>query len=281
MNLLVNGTSGFVGTNILTGLREKYNVSTVSLRKVKPKDVNLTGIDCILHLSGKAHSMKEIDPKIYYDINTVHAMDFAQNAKESGVKHFIYISSVKVYGESSESYFNEDSICNPTDDYGKSKLKAEQELKTLESENFTISIIRPPLIYGKGVKGNLKKLHSLISRFRFLPFAKIANQRSMVNVQNLRALIECIIDKKAQGIFIAGDQKPYSTSELVNEIIKVSKSNCRNIKIPFLATIIKSVRPKMYMRLFESYIVDNSKTNEILDFKPPYSLTEGITSLIN
>lgn len=281
MNLLVNGASGFVGKNILEKLHNRYAVSTVSFRKIKPKDVNLKGINCVLHLSGKAHSMKEIDPQIYYDINTVQALEFAQHAKKCGVQHFIYISSVKVYGESSETYFDEDSNCKPTDHYGKSKLKAEKELKTLESENFTISIIRPPLIYGEGVKGNLKKLHKLVNSFRFLPFAKINNQRSMVNVQNLRALIECIIDKKAQGVFIAGDQKPYSTSELVNELIKVSKSNCRNIKIPFLATIIKLIKPKMYMRLFESYIIDNSKTNKKLDFNPPYSLTEGITSLIN
>ena len=222
MNLLITGASGFIGSNFIKKVMG-YNITTLSLKNTVFENIDLSNIDTILHLAGLAHQMNGAPEEEYFKINTTLTFEFAKYAKESGVKHFIFISTAKVYGESTEpgQPFNELSDCKPLDPYGKSKLEAEKKLNTLKSENFNVSIVRIPLVYGAGVKGNLKSLISLVNKTSILPLGGIKNKRSMVYVGTLIDFLQSIIDSKKAGTFIACDNRALSTSELIELITKL------------------------------------------------------------
>ena len=280
-HILVTGASGFIGNYAIPYLEEHFPITKVSLRSSSVSEISFENIGAILHLAGKAHQMKAIDPDEYFKVNHRLTVELATKAKKAGVSHFVFISTVKVFGDKVNVTLDEDSICHPTNPYGKSKLVAEQDLLKLSSKNFIVSIIRPPLVYGPMAKGNLKKLENLIQKLPFLPFKNISNERSMVFVGNLTALIIHILNSKSQGIFIAGDQERQSTSKLVETMMKYMNVNKINISLPtMLWLIIKMVKPTIYTRLLDSYIIDNSKTNRKLSFTPPYSFEEGIKKMI-
>jgi UDP-glucose 4-epimerase len=182
------------------------------------------------------------DDSEYFKVNVDITKTLATKAKAAGVKHFIYISSVKVYGKEDRGMITEKSECFPEDAYGKSKLQAEQFLQTIQDENFKVAIVRPPMVYGAGVKGNMDRLIHLCQKKHPLPFGNIGNLRTMVFVDNLVELLNTIIDQQAQGIFIPGDKKPISTDVLI-QMIKQSLGEKDNlISIPkFLRKIIKTI----------------------------------------
>ena len=280
--MLITGSSGFVGTYAKSVFVEDYVLSTFSLRSELNEGAVFNEIDVVLHLAGKAHQMGKTDPQEYLIVNRDMAVSFARKAKENNVKHFIYVSSTKVYGDNVSEVLNEFSECKPTDPYGESKLLAEQELLKLADENFIVSIVRPPLIYGYGVKGNLDRIISLIEKLPVIPFGGIQNRRSMVYLGNLTSLIHQIISKKADGIYIAGDDDAYSTTQLVDSILKNRGISKKNVTLPkILVRLIKYVKPQIYSRIFDSYEVDNKDTNRRLGFKPPFTFDEGIKKMTN
>lgn len=281
MNCLVTGSTGFLGKHLIPVLQEQVNVTTVSLRKTEVSEIGLEQIDAIIHLAGLAHQMQKVDSQRYFEVNKHLTLELAEEAKKKGVAHFVFISTVKVFGDHAQSLYNENSECFPTDPYGQSKLEAERGLALLEDENFTVSIIRPPLIYGSGVKGNLQRIIGLCQKLPILPFGKIENKRSMVYVGNLIALIIEIINQKKSGVFIAGDKKLNSTSDLVNMIIRKLDLEKSNISIPVIVRLLlKLIKPAIYHRLFSDFIVDNTITNNDLGFDPPYSFEEGIGDMV-
>jgi UDP-glucose 4-epimerase len=159
---------------------------------------------------------------------------------------------------------------------------AEEYLLSISSNTFKVAIVRPPLVYGPRVKGNMIKLLQLAEKNIILPLGNIGNKRSMVFIDNLVALINNIINKQASGIFIAGDARPISTDELVCLMRRFLHNNSRLVSIPaFLRTIIKKVKPALYVRLFGSFVVDNGGTNKLLNFTPPYSTEYGIGKMVH
>jgi nucleoside-diphosphate-sugar epimerase len=277
MKLGVTGFTGFVGKRLMEYNEQKFTLCLINIKEKDISDISLKGIDTIIHLAGKAHQMQPIEEKIYFDVNYELTRKLALRARDEEVKQFIYISSTKVYGDEVEQVLDEQSPCNPIDPYGASKLKAEQFLLTLHSPDFIISIIRPPLIYGPGVKGNMIKLLQLASKKYPLPLGNINNARSMVFVDNLIELINTVALTRRAGIFIAGDIQPISTSSLVRFMRTNLKNNSRLISIPgFLRKAIKLLKPALYLRLFGSFVVDNSNTNRRLEFTPPYTTEYGI-----
>jgi nucleoside-diphosphate-sugar epimerase len=278
----VTGSTGFVGKRLMEYNKERFLLHPLDLRKTDIGSLDLGGIDAIVHLAGKAHQMTPINDSIYFEVNYGVTKKLAEQAKKQGVKQFIYISSTKVYGDDVKEKLNEQSDCKPTDAYGSSKLEAERCLQELESDDFKIAIVRPPLVYGPGVKGNMIKLLALAKKKYPLPFGNTRNARSMVYVDNLIELINVITDKKATGIFIAGDVGPVSTSELITLIRRnFGKSNSL-ITIPdFIRSIIRQLKPAFYNRLFGSFVVDNSDTNGRLNFTAPYTTEEGVKQMVN
>ena len=281
--ILVTGSSGFIGTRWLQLMKDQYELVPISLKTTAVKDVDLEGVDAILHLAGLAHQMEAINPNRYFEVNTDLTIHLAKKAKKKGVTHFVYISSTKVYGDGDdEVFYSESSTCIPTDPYGESKLKAEQELDKLRSDSFKIAVLRPPLVYGPGVKGNLLLFMKLAKMPFPLPFKGIENNRAMVYVDNLIAMIAQIIEKQAEGIFTLTDQHRISTEELIAEIREQMGKRPKLFKLPrILIWPVKVVKPHIYYRLFGSFNVDCSHSLSSLEFRIPYAFEDGIKAMVN
>jgi len=280
MNILLTGASGFVGNYFKNTYTKKYNIQTFSFLNNNFNDLDLHFLDTIVHLSALVHQMGGASKEEYNRINVLQTLELAKKAKDSGVGHFIFMSSVKVYGEETNIAYCENSVCQPQDEYGRSKFKAENELRILESDDFKVSIIRTPIVYGYGVKANIKNLIKLVQNVPILPFGKIRNKRSMVYVGNLCHLIDEIIIQEKNGIFLASDSEPLSTTKLCNLIAINLNKKVYLIKIPFFEIIVKKFKPNLHKRLFKSLEIDNLKTIEKLNLKNPYTIEEGVKYMI-
>ena len=279
--LLITGSNGFVGNYFINKYKNKYEIKTFSFLKNDINTLDCNTIDIVFHLSALVHQMGGASANEYEKINVIQTIELAKKAKESGVKHFIFMSTVKVYGEETNSKYIENTVCNPEDDYGKSKLKAEFELQKLEDQDFKVSIIRTPIVYGYGVKANIKSLINLVNKVPLLPFGKIKNKRSMVYIGNLSHLVYEIITQEKQGIFLASDDEPLSTTRLIELISKNLDKKIYLVKIPFFESLLKILKPSFHKRLYGSLEVDNSITKEKLNLKNPYSVEDGIKLMIN
>ena len=281
MKVIVTGANGFVGTRFMQYNQARFQLEPLSLRSVDWSKVNLAGIDAVVHLAGKAHDMHSTNDAEYFEINYDLTKKLADKAREQGVPHFIYISTVKVYGDEDREVLNEQSDCHPEDAYGKSKLQAELYLRSIENNQFRVAIVRPPLVYGPGVKGNLIRVLGLAGTNLPLPFARTANKRSMVYLDNLVELLNSILEKRSSGTFVAGDEHTVSTEELIAEIRRAMHKKPRLISIPALArSILRKLKPAFYKRLFGSFVIDNQNTNKALQFAPPYSFEYGIGRMV-
>ena len=277
----ITGASGFVGQRLLTYSRDMFQMVSLPLRETKPALMNLSGTDTVVHLAGKAHDMGQVDDNIYFTVNYELTKELADRAKQQGVRHFVYISSTKVYGDHIQQVLNEQSVCTPTDAYGASKLKAEQYLQSVSSPSFKVAVVRPPLVYGPGVKGNMIRLLHLAGKNYTLPFGKSGNARSMVFIDNLVALINTVIIQEAEGIFVAGDSEPVATDKLILLIRKYLGNPKGLISVPgFFRNIIKQLKPGLYIRLFGSFVVDNRMTNLQLNFTPPFTTEYGVEQMV-
>lgn len=221
--ILITGANSYIGTNVESWLlKNNYSVSTLDMHNNQWKDQDFSQYDAIFHVAGIAHASKDPSKKdLYYSVNRDLAFEVAQKAKESGIKQFIFMSSILVYGDSSscERVITSETIPTPTDFYGKSKLQAEILLEQLKDEHFKIAIIRPPMIYGKNSKGNYPKL-SKLAQTTFI-FPKMKNERSMLHIDNLCEFIRYIISYELDGIYFPQNKEYVCTSELVKEIANV------------------------------------------------------------
>ena len=285
--LMITGASGFIGSNFIERYKDKYNIIPVDLLKVKPEELDFTGVDCVLHLAALVHQMNGAPREKYFEVNTELTKRMAEESKKHGVKYFVFYSTVKVYGYDGDLYnhnivLNESSSCNPKDDpYGESKWEAEKILRFLEDENFKVGIIRPPMVYGKGVKGNMESLIKLIKKLLVLPFNYNKNKRSLVNIENLMYLTSLVIDKEAQGIFLPLDEKNLSLKEIFEGIEKAYGLKRINIPLiqPFFWFLTK-LKPNIMVRLYGSLQFENKETQEKLNYIPKVSYEDGIRKMI-
>jgi nucleoside-diphosphate-sugar epimerase len=281
--ILITGTNSFVGTNIRK-YSKYHEIDEISLFDKNPEDIDFTGYDVVIHLVAIVHQTIKISEVEYFKINRDLCLEVAKFSKKAGVKQFVFLSTVKVYGKfiKGYSFWNEKSQCFPDDAYGKSKYAAEIALKELNGSNFTVSIVRTPLVYGEGVKANMLSILKLIKKSRWLPFKNVNNRRSFTSAENLVAFIDRIIEKRASGIFIAMDKDAISTSELVLMISDTLGKKVRLFKMPELFVKIGIILlPKFFDRLYGSFEMDNTETLRILDFTPPLSSQEGIKKMVH
>lgn len=280
--ILLIGTNSFVGRNFIKASKHK-EVEEISLYRNKPEEIDFSPYDVVIHLVAIVHQSRKIDENEYYKVNRDVCLQVAAQAKSAGVKQFIFLSTVKVYGEfvpGSEPW-HEDSVCFPEDPYGKSKYQAELGLRQMEDAGFAVSIIRTPLVYGAGVRANMLNLIRLVDKFPILPLANINNHRSFTSAENLAAFMDRIIEKNASGIFIAMDETPLSTTALVDLISRKLGKKVLLFKIPDVLVKLGSLLiPRIFDRLFGSFEIDNRRTLRRIDFKPPLSIEEGITRMV-
>ncbi|MDQ7062596.1 MAG: NAD-dependent epimerase/dehydratase family protein [Sulfurimonas sp.] len=281
MHVLVTGVNGFIGDYFFKKYVNKYKIQRFSFRNDNFKILDLTFIDTIVHLSALVHQMGGATKEEYEKVNVTQTLELAKKAKKAGVKQFIFMSTVKVYGEETDGKYTENTVCNPQDEYGMSKLKAENELLKLEDNNFKVSIVRTPIVYGYRVKANIKNLVNLVNKVPVLPFGKIENKRSMVYIGNLCHLVNEVITQNESGIFLASDDEPLSTTKLIELIAKNLDKKVYLVKIPFFESLLKLVKPSFHKRLYESLEVDNSITKDRLNLVNPCSVEDGIRLMIN
>ena len=281
--LMITGASGFIGSNFIERYKDKYNIIPVDLLKIKPEEIDFRGVDTVLHLAALVHQMKGAPREKYFEVNTELTRKVAEEAKKQGVRHFVFYSTVKVYGYDGDLYnhniiLNEESECKPMNDpYGESKWEAEKILRRLEDDNFKIGIIRPPMVYGKGVKGNMESLIKLVKMLPILPFNYDKNRRSLVNIENLMYLTTLVIDKEASGVFLPLDEKNISLKEIVEGIEKAY--NLKRINIPMIQPIfwlLTKMKPNIMVRLFGTLQFDNRLTKEKLGYIAKVKYVEGI-----
>ncbi len=281
MNILLTGGNGFIGSYFQNNYGDVYNISTFSFRNDDINKLDLKNIDTIVHLSALVHQMGGASKEAYFEINVNNTLELAKKAKKANVKQFVFMSSVKVYGEESNTPYTETTKCEPQDDYGLSKLAAENKLKDMEDTNFTISILRTPIVYGYGVKANIANLINLVNKVPILPFSNIQNRRSMVYIGNLCHLLDTIIRQQSSGIFLAADDQALSTSKFISMISKASNKNNYLIKIPFFESLLKLAKPSFHKRLYESLEINNQASKTKLNFKNIYTTEEGINHMIH
>ena len=278
--LLITGANGFIGSYFTHHYKDKYDIQTFSFLQDDFESLHVKGIDVVFHLSALVHQMGGASNVAYEKVNVTQTLQLAKKAKEAGVGHFVFMSTIKVYGEENDEVYTESFTCKPQDEYGISKLKAENELRKLEDDNFKVSIIRTPIVYGYGVKANIKNLTNLIAKIPILPFARINNRRSFVYVGNLCAMIDRIIKTGVPGVFLASDDRSLSTTELIKLIASAMHKKVYLLAIPFFPTLLRWLKPSLHKRLFESLEVDNAHTKKVLGFTNPYSVEEGIRMMV-
>jgi len=278
-SILITGSSGYIGSRFINQYHKKYQYLKFSLLSQKLEYIDLVNIDVILHCAALVHQKEKHSFEKYREINTLFPVELAIKAKAHGVKQFVFISTIAVSDETLEA-IDRNSKFTPISFYGKSKLDAEKQLIALRDSNFKISIIRPPMVYGKNAPGNITPLIYLVKYFPIIPLGKIDNKRSFVYIDNLCHLINEVIRQEKDGIFFATDDQPISTSYLIKLISKGLNKKVMLIKIPFFDSLVKIILPKLHKRLFCSLVVDNTETKNILSLRNPISVEEGIRLMV-
>jgi len=225
--ILITGANSYIGTSVERYLQqwpESYQVDTLDMVDGSWREKDFRGYDALLHVAGLVHQPKtKNDPgeaDRYDRINHLLAVETAQKAKAEGVRQFLFLSSASVYGLSAPVgkvvMIHRDTPLNPADNYGISKKKAEEGLQTLQDEQFQVAILRPPMIYGKGCKGNYRTMAKLARKLPVFPY--VENQRSMLYIENLCEFVRLMIEHEEQGIFWPQNAEYSNTSELVRMI---------------------------------------------------------------
>jgi nucleoside-diphosphate-sugar epimerase len=281
--VLITGKNSYIGTSFehwLMGEPDKYKVDTVDMIDGSWKEKDFSGYDVVFHVAGIAHVSS--DPKmedLYYKVNTDLTIETAKKAKAEGVKQFIFMSSIIVYGDSSSSkrVIDSNTVPTPSNFYGNSKLQAEEGIKNLESDYFKIVVLRPPMIYGRGSKGNYPRLAKLAKKIPVFP--DIDNERSMLHIDNLCEFLRVMIDYEESGLFFPQNSEYVKTSEMVRQIAMVHGKKIWMIKIfnPVLRLMFGiGVVNKVFGNLvYEQSMGDYDKVNyRIRDFRESVELTE-------
>ncbi len=227
--VLITGANSYIGTNVERWLLkepDKYHIETLDMKDPNWVNFDFSKFDVVFHVAGIAHSTpKKSEKDLYYKVNTELTIETAKKSKESGVKQFIFMSSMIVYNKK-EKRITKDTLPKPDNFYGDSKLQAENGVKPLEDKNFIVTILRPPMIYGPNSKGNFPRLIKLTKKTFIFP--KIQNKRSMLYVDNLSNSVKYLIDNKMGGIYYPQNRELISTTKIVKTI-----SNDLNKKIIF------------------------------------------------
>lgn len=260
--VLITGANSYVGTNVEKWLMKEpdnYYVETLNMQDPNWKAFDFSSFDVVFHVAGIAHvSTKKSMRDLYFRVNRDLAIETAQKAKESGVKQFIFMSSMIVYN-SKETKITKNTIPNPDNFYGESKLLAEEGILKLHSEDFIVSIIRPPMIYGFDSKGNFNRLMNL-PKFLII-FPKFNNTRSVLYIDNLSEFINQVIKHKKANILYPQNIDYMNTWEIVKMISELKKRKIRFTRIfnP-LISILKS-RISIVNKLFSCFYYDFDLSN--------------------
>lgn len=312
MKVLVTGATGFVGGAFVVGaasdglfsiraaLRSEAKFTVSGIETVIVKGLTATaawyealmGCDAVVHAAARVHIMQDTsaDPLFEFRrVNVQGTLNLARQAADSGVKRFVFVSSVKVNGERTlpGQAYAADDLPSPVDPYGISKYEAENALLQLMADTgMEVVIIRLPLVYGPGVKANFLKLLKLTQKGYPLPLGSVNNSRSMIYVGNLvNAIISCLDHPKAGGeIFLVSDGENVSTPELIRKMAFAMGRKVILLSIPLkMLKLLFSLAGKRaeVERLTGSLCLDSSKMQRVLNWQPPYTLEQGLQETVD
>lgn len=307
MKALVTGANGFVGRAVwqrlnamsgvqaVGGVRRAAEFSDMATTVVEVGDLTaqtdwslaLTGVDAVIHAAARVHVMHDTESNpltAFRVVNVEGTLNLARQAAAVGIKRFVLISSVKVNGESTQlgRAFTEIDAAKPQDAYGQSKHEAEQGLRHIASETgMDVVIIRPPLVYGPGVKANFAALMRAVQRGWPLPLGAIHNQRSLVALDNLvDFIVTCITHPQAANqTFLVSDGQDLSTTELVRGMAQAAGVPARLLPVPVWALQAGGAllgKGDAVQRLYGNLQVGISKASSLLGWVPPISIKEGL-----
>ncbi len=291
--VLIIGGSSFVARNFIRLQHHNYTIKTVSRTSTGFENEQVVtdfstitsdvcnGFNVVINCAAIVHQQKEIDESIYNKINTELAVELAKKAKQAGVKSFVQLSTIAVYGKL--THVSNDSAEKPINAYGNSKLLADNALKKMVDDDFNVTIFRPPMIYGStDAPGNMMRLIHFIAKGLPLPFKGLKNKRDFIHINNLVGFIDASIKQNTTGIFLVSDNSTVLIAELYNTIVSCLGKPNRAFKLPTICfTIIKKLVPSIYDKLFGSLTIDISTTLKTFDYKPQNLLKQGITEMIN
>lgn len=278
--ILVTGTTGYIATSFCTYMEQfsdAYEVQTISLWDEKWKELDFSYFDAVVHAAGLAHvrETKE-NASLYQTVNCDLTVAVAEKAKADGVKQFVFLSSMSVYGMD-EGVVKSDTVPVPKSCYGKSKLMAEQRILELESESFSIAILRPPMVYGPGCKGNYVTLSGLARKLQIFP--KIENQRSMLYIENLCCLLKSVIDREEKGVFFPQNQEYVRTTDLVCKIASVHGKKILCLPgfsglVRFMSKRVNAARKAFGSLVYEKKLSGDLASYQVCEFEESVRRTE-------
>ena len=281
MRILITGLHSYTGSIIrehLSSWPAKYHVETISLRGDSWRSESFGGFDTVIHTAGIAHdSTKYSDKDEYYRINSELAFEAARKAKNDGAGQFIFMSSSIVYGKSAPigktKLITRDTPVNPESYYGDSKVRAEDMLQSLNDENFRVCILRSPMIYGKGCRGNYPVLSKLARKLPFFP--NVHNKRSMLYAKNFAEFMRLMIENRERGIFWPQNDEYSDTANMVKMIAVLHGK--RMMLLPFCELPLKlmSKFSGLVNKAFGSLAYDMSLSEYCEDYRP-YNLRKSI-----
>lgn len=287
--LLITGSHSYIGRAVgdyLSRWPDRYGVTLVSVSDGSWKEMSFEGFDAVLHVAAIVHQPgSKSDPDqwpLYEKVNTALAIEIAEKAKQAGVRQFLFMSSASVYGLDAplgrRVTITADTPLNPKDHYGLSKQKAEEGLRALCGESMKLAILRPPMIYGKGCKGNYQKLAAMAKKLPVFP--AVDNQRSMLYIGNLTEFIRLILEDEAEGIFCPQDREYVNTGDMVSLIAHCHGKNILMVKgftwvLKLLRPATKAVDKAFGSLLYDQKLSDYPKDYQLFDLVQAIAETEA------
>lgn len=276
--ILITGKDSYIGISFekwLLQWPEDYLVDTIDMIGDEWRNRSFKGYDVVFHVAGIAHQKEtRRNKELYYKVNRDLAFETAKKAKTDGVTQFIFLSSMSVYGIDT-GIITKDSPLNPKTNYGRSKLEAEKLIRFLADDTFKVSILRPPMIYGKGCKGNYPRLARLAVKLPVFP--DMDNKRSVIYIDNLCEFVKVLIDDCNGGLFFPQNNDYVKTSEMVRLIAEAHGKKIKLTKLfnPILRLLkIKTVN-KVFGDLIYEMVEEKSYNNAIESFKVTIIKTEN------
>lgn len=283
--ILITGANSYIGTSFEKWLKqwtEEYSIDTVDMKDGAWKKKSFSGYDVVFHVAGIAHV--STDPKmegLYYKVNRDLTIETAKKAKADGVKQFIFMSSIIVYGDSShinhKRVIDRNTVPEPSNFYGRSKLQAEEGIIPLQDDNFNVVVLRPPMIFGKGSKGNYPKLAKMAQKLPIFPDVK--NERSMLHIDNLCEFIRLMIENEEKGIFFPQNKEYVGTSELVKLVAeahgkKIVLTGAFNWAMKLMGNFIGQVNKAFGNLVYEKSMSEYKVEYRVRDLKEAVRETE-------
>jgi len=272
--VLITGKNSYIGTSVESWLMrepDKYQVDTIDVKDGSWGENDFSQYDVVFHVAGMVHIKETADNQDqYYKVNRDLAYEVAQKAKEDGAGQFIFISSMSVYGIEN-GVIDKNTPLEPKTSYGKSKIEAEGLISNLQNDTFDVATLRPPLVYGKGCRGNYSRLADLALKTPIFP--RFENKRSMIYIDNLSEFVKKLIDKRCSGLYFPQNSEYVNTSEMVRIIAEAHGSKIVLTKL--FNPLLRLLNAGTVNKVFGDLVYEMSMS----DYESDYRVCEFIESI--